>query len=352
MNTDSNAFEAAPSRGCARFNVHGYEVEIRGSSAPALDGLAADFAYFRAERLVSPVVLELHHEDPPYHSAPSRPATVYTPRNVSLRNGELTFIDYSGQALAIHDRKTGDFRIYSLQDELLYEAAYLFLLSQISEFLDARRMHRIHALAISVAGRAVLVLLPMGGGKSTLAAELLKYPEVKLLSDDSPLVDRCGRIHCFPLHLGLLPGSQGQIPEHQLRRVSRMEFGPKILVNYEYFADQVFPSADPGVIFLGRRSLSRSCEIMPASLEQAMRAMVPNCVVGLGLFQGMEFVFHRSLAELAGKAGVAWSRLRNSLRLLRRSSRYHLILGHDLQQNARTLIEFLRKTNASPGATT
>ncbi len=69
-------------------------------------------------------------------------------------------------------------------------------------------MHRVHALALAVDRRAMLVLLPMGGGKSTLGAELLRHPDVQLLSDDSPLVDRAGRVHAFPLRLGLLPGHE------------------------------------------------------------------------------------------------------------------------------------------------
>jgi hypothetical protein len=324
------------------FNVYGYQVEVRSSQAPALESLASDFAYFRVEEVKTPVLVELHDQDPPYESAPTGPATVYTPRNVSVRDGQLTYVDYSGRGLAIHDRRTGNCRIYSRDPELLYEAAYLFLLSQIAEFLDRRRLHRIHALAISMAGRAALVLLPMGGGKSVLGAELLRYPEVKLLSDDAPLVDRAGRLHCFPLRLGLLPGSEGQIPPQALRRINRMEFGPKILVDYTYFADRVCPQADPGVVFLGHRSFSRNCEILPAGLGAATRAMITNCVVGLGLFQGMEFVLQRSLGELAGKAGVAWSRFRNSLRLVRRSRNYHLILGRDIEENGRVVMQFLR----------
>jgi hypothetical protein len=327
----------------AHLDVFGFRVEIRGGPAQAVENVAADFAHFLCGAGPAALVVELLPVDPPYQDAPPLRASVYTPRNVSFRDGHCTYVDYAGRGLAVHDRRASHMRLYSQDPDLLYEAAYLFLLSQIAEQLDARRLHRVHALGVAVAGRAALVLLPMGGGKSTLGAELLKYPEVQLLSDDSPLVDRRGRIHPFPLRLGLLPGGEGGIPESDRRVVNRMEFGPKVLVNYRYFADRVCARAEPGAIFLGSRSLSRTCQILPASRSAALCSMISNCVVGLGLFHGLEFLLSRSPAEIASRAGLGFSRLRTSLRLIRRSRCFHLALGRDTQENGRTLVEFLRR---------
>jgi hypothetical protein len=228
----------------------------------------------------------------------------------------------------------------------LYEASYLFLLSEIGQFLDRKRLHRVHSLAVSINERAVLVLLPMGGGKSTLGAHLLRHPGVKLLSDDSPFVDRSGRVLAFPLHLGLLAGQEAEVPEEHRRLVKRMEFGPKFLVNYEFIADRVSPSADPGIVFLGHRTLSRDCRIEPAGMRAGIRAMVPNSVVGLGLFHGLEFILERSPWELIAKAHIGWSRMANCFRLLRRSRICHLYLCRDSEKNATAVVEFSRRVLA------
>ena len=45
-------------------------------------------------------------------------------------------------------------------------------------------------------------MLPSGGGKSTLALRALR-DEGTLLSEDSPLLDRRGRLHPFPLRIGI-----------------------------------------------------------------------------------------------------------------------------------------------------
>lgn len=325
------------------FDVYGYQFLLCGGSADALEGLSADFAFFQANHAETPVVIEISDSEPPYASLPPLSHAVTTPRNSSYRSGPLTYIDYQGRGLGVHNRATGDFRLYSTDVNLQYEAAYLFLLSQIAEFLDRRGLHRIHALAVNIRGRAVLVLLPMGGGKSTLGVHLLRDPEVKLLSDDSPFVDRHGDIHAFPLHLGLLPGAEVEVSSEECRKVERMEFGPKVLINYASYADRVAHSAKPGIVFLGSRSLSRQCHIERASRFSALETMLANCVVGMGLFQGMEFVFQRSLGELAGKSWIAVSRLRRSLTLLKRSQVFQLSLGRDHQRNAETVLKFAER---------
>jgi hypothetical protein len=325
------------------FDVYGYRFSVRGSSQSAVEGIGHDFAFFRAQPAGDEVTIEIEERAPDYDGLPVCDASVYTPRNTVYRNNGHSYIDYHGKGLGVYEAGKRSFQIVSRDPHVLYEASYLFLLSQIGAALDRKRMHRLHALAVSVNGRAVLALLPMGGGKSTLGDYLLRYPEVKLLSDDSPFIDAAGGIHAFPLHLGLLAGSEGEVPEQHRRYVNRMEFGPKYLVNYEFFADRVVPFAEPGIVFLGSRTLSRECRIEPASMTAGLRAMVSNCVIGLGLFQGLEFILESSPWELLGKSQVGWSRLVNCHRLLRRSRVCHLALGRDLEKNAATAVEYARR---------
>jgi len=336
-------------------DIYGYRALVTSTSPVVLSGIREDFAYFLreapAESSSAAVKIELLDADPPYGELPDVQGTVFTPRNVSYRDGDLTFVDYSGRALGIHDRKRGDFRVFSRDLDLLFEAACLFILSQSGEFFDAHGLHRVHALGVSIQNRAALVLLPMGGGKSTLGASLLLLPGIQLLSDDSPLIDRKGNVWAFPLRLGLLPGSEGTIPPDKMRTIRRMEFGPKILVNYSYFAERVTGRAEPCLLFLGGRSLRNTCTIRPASKLSALAAMMSNCVVGLGLFQGMEFVFQRGWLEVFRKTIAAVSRLRASLRLIARSDVYRVILGRDAERNSAAVLEHIERcANKRSGA--
>ena len=162
---------------------------------------------------------------------------------------------------------------------------------------------------------------------------------MSILSDDSPVIDRAGNALAFPLRLGMLKGNEHEIPEEHRRVVQRMEFGPKYLMNYSYFAGRVADRAKPGLLLLGRRTLAREGRVEQASYAAAMRSMVPNLIVGLGLFQGLEYLLERSSLEIAGKAGLGWSRLRNAHTLVRTSTIFLFHMGRDPDANARIVMD-------------
>lgn len=75
----------------------------------------------------------------------------------------------------------------------------------------------------------------------------------------------------------------------------------------------------------------------------AIGPFIKNSVVGLGLYQGVEFVLERSALEIFGKVGVAFSRFRNSVRVIRRSRVYRFAMGPNVEQCAEVLAGFLRE---------
>ena len=327
----------------ASFDVYGYRFTLISSSERALTGIAQDFAYFRSETARDAERIEMEQSDPDYSGVPACDASVYTPRNVVYRDAACRYIDYGGRGLGVYDEEARVFRITSRDPHLLYEAAYLFLLSRIGSHLDSHGLHRLHAVGMAWNGRAILVLLPSGGGKSTLCRALLEWPEITLLSDDSPIIDRRGRLLAFPLHLGLEPGRENGIPAEYRRVVERMEFGPKVLISLEYFRDRIRPAADPGLVFIGRRTMAEACRIERAAFTTALRAMVAHSVIGVGLFQGLEFLLRSSPWELFGKAGLGASRLRNAVTLLQRSETFVLHMGRDPNRTAAAIVELARR---------
>jgi hypothetical protein len=82
---------------------------------------------------------------------------------------------------------------------------------------------------------------------------------------------------------------------------------------------------------------------VPISRRGALDALVKYLVVGLGVYQGLEFLLERGVWELAGKTGLAASRLRNGLSLLRKAPAYKFILGRDMSRNTHTLIDFTHR---------
>ena len=254
-------------------------------------------------------------------------------------------MDYFGKGLSIINTKTKEYKIYSADTQLRHEIVFLTILSLVGENLDSRRIHRVHALGIEIKGKAVLILLPQGGGKTTLMLELLKHNDVKLISEDTPLLNPSGEVLPFPIRIGIdAKAKLPDLPKNHIRLIERMEFGPKYLVDIECFEGKIakHPSK-PAFIIKGIRCLGAESRITPASRLDMLKAFIFNTVIGMGVYQGIEFIVQHSPLELIKKSGVAFSRLNNSYRAISRAKNLFFYMGGDIVRNSKTLIDFLNR---------
>ena len=328
------------------FNFYGLGVKVVSELQDLLHDVRRDFSFFLKDVPQVASTLRIIADPGPRDRLPRLKAALQTPRNIVYRQGDDSYVDYFGRALLIYHATKRAYVVYCPDRDLAHEIAFLTILSQVGEHLDAIGLHRVHALGMEIHGRAVLVLLPMGGGKTTLALRLLGQAGAHLLSEDSPLISSDGMVHPFPLRIGVRIGDlPGDVPERYTRTIRRMEFGPKTLIDIEHFRDRLAGACPPGVILLGERWLAGPSEVCPAPRALAVKALVKNAVVGLGLYQGIEFLLERSSWEVLGKAGVALSRLRNCLALIRRSRVWRFAMGPDVEQTAQTLVDFIRDGN-------
>lgn len=327
-----------------QFDFYGLAVTVESTCRDLEQEVGRDFAYFRSaprESAALPLRIELHRQAPSFDGLPALPAAFFTPRNVCFRDAQRTYIDYFGRALAVHHRAERHCAIYSTDYDLAHEIAYLLILSWVGQHLDATRRHRLHALGVSYEGRGILLALPSGGGKSTMALQLLEEPGFRLLAEDTPLIDRHGIVHPFPLRVGVRPESTPAIPAEFLRTMNRMEFDPKTLIDIEYFRDRLGTAVPPAYLLVGERNLGRVSAIEPLPKRQAFAALLKYMIVGLGVYQGLELLLERGSWEILGKGGTVASRAFNAWQLLRRAPAYRFVLGRDLDRNYRTLLEFV-----------
>jgi hypothetical protein len=64
-------------------------------------------------------------------------------------------------------------------------------------------------------------------------------------------------------------------------------------------------------------------------------------VVGIGLYQGLEFLVNRSLGELAAKIPVLTKRAWLARRLARRARPYRLTMSRDVPEAGRVVRQFV-----------
>ncbi len=328
------------------FSFYGATVSVETGDEELLRRVSDDFSVFTAEaptRGREHLSIRASLRRPDYDALPPLTATVYTPRNICYSEGDVTYIDYFGRALALYDRKRRSLEVSCDDLDLLHEIVYLTILSRVSESLERDGLHRIHAFGLQSGGEAALFLMPSGGGKTTLTLGFLRLGAPwRLISEDSPFVDRKGRVLPFPLRIGILGGEPPPFPAEYVTRIRRMEFEPKYLVALAAFGDCLATEAStPRFLFVGRRSLGRGCTIRAVGKWTGWKALLEGMIVGVGLYQGVEFLLRTSILDLLGLAGLGLSRTRAAWALLRRSEVVVVELGRDGQANVETIRTFL-----------
>jgi hypothetical protein len=319
-----------------RLGVYGLAIEIGGDWPEVVEDVARDFAWFRRPPSPAEPALRVtvRRGPPDFDRFGGLRAAFVTPRNVVYQDGGTTVVDYFGRALSILDRTRAQLEVQGEDASLLHEAAYQFLLSRIGEHLDGRGLVRLHALGVSGAEGAVAIMLPSGGGKSTLALRALRDPDCRLLSEDSPLIDRHAIVHPFPLRIGINSTDADQLPDGNVRRLERMEFHAKLALDLDGFRDRVEPHGRPlRHLVIGTRTLDRSARLVPLSRRHALGPLLREAVVGVGIYQGMEFVLQRGMRDVAGKLGVASRRSIVAAAALSGARVWRLEIGRDHERN-------------------
>jgi hypothetical protein len=322
--------------GTASLGVYGLRTEIGGDWPEVVEDVARDFAWFAEGQPGGAAALHVtvQRRPPEFERFAGLRAAFVTPRNVVYQGAGATVVDYFGQALAILDRDRCHMTVQGETASLVHEAAYQFLLSRIGEHLDAKGLVRLHALGLSGSGGAVAIMLPSGGGKSTLCLRALQDPECRLLSEDSPLIDRHGVVHPFPLRIGINPTDAASMPDGNVRLLERMEFHPKLTLDVEAFADHIEREPQPlRHLVIGTRTLGRTARLDPVPGRHAWGTLIREGVVGVGIYQGMEFVLQRGMRDVAGKLGTAATRSLAVAGALRRARVWRLELGRDHERN-------------------
>jgi hypothetical protein len=326
----------APVESRHRLVVHGLRLDLGGDWDEVVEEVARDFNWFRvaAGPLPPDVTVQVEQGAPDWDGLGSPVASFVTPRNLVYQQDGRTIVDYFGRAVAVLDRAAARLRVRGEDAHLVHEAAYHFVLSRIGEHLDARGLPRLHALALAGPRGAIVIPMPSGGGKSTLAIRALADPRVRLMAEDTPLLDRQGRAHPFPLRIGVNPTDAERLPPGAVRRIERMELHPKLVLDLSAFADRIASDPQPvSDIVIGTRSLGTQARLERLSRRAAIGPLLREGVIGVGVYQGMEFVLQRGMRDVFGKAGEAGMRARCCAAILRRARVWRLTLGRDTERN-------------------
>ena len=300
-----------------RLDVHGLTFAIGGDWPEIIDDLRLDMAWFGRDTVTEPpaITVELEAGAPQFDRFGEVTAELVTSHNVVYNVGRQRVVDYFGRAATVIEG--GRAVIRGDERNLVYQAAYDFIVSRIGEHLDALQLTRVHSLGVVGRQGAVAVLLPSGGGKSTLALRSLLDERVRLLSDETPLLDRHGRLHPFPMRIAINSTDQSPVPEWPVRLIERAHYHPKLAIDVPVFAHRVERDPQPlRHLVIGRRSLGVEARLDRIPRRSGLPPLLRDGVIGLGVLQGAEFLLQRGARDVVDKAGIAARRTRCCLAAL------------------------------------
>jgi len=327
----------------ANLDVHGLRATVNGDWPEVVEALRRDFAWFEAPPDDAGLVVEVRRRPPDLDRFGPLRASLVTDRNVVYRDGERTIVDYLGRAVSVVDEGGRRFRLDGEDGWVAHKAAFGFLLSAFGAHLDQVGLPRVHGLGLAGPAGGVLVMLPMGGGKTTLALEALRADGVELLSEGSPLLDREGRLHPFPLPLLVRSSSPeaSTLPDEHVRRLEGIEPDP-LTLEVAAFADRVPQEPVPlRHIVLGDRLLAGTPTLARLPRRAALPALLRETVVGFGFFQGIEFLLRGGPAAIVHRLGPMRRRSAHCATALRRADVWRLGLGPDKEANWDALARLL-----------
>jgi hypothetical protein len=323
--------------------VYGLRISLEGW-ADALEAVRLDFAWFESQDDGEDADLRvtIERREPDFDGFGEISASFITPRNVVYQDGSRKVVDYFGRTVAILDPQTNQVMFQGDDLSITHEAVYQLLVSRIGEHLEKIGLPRLHGLSLSGKHGAVVVMLPSGGGKTTLALRALQSDEVRLLSEDSALIDGRGRLHPFPLRIGVNATDAAKLPPGHVRRIERMELHPKFALEIAAFQDRIERDPQPlKHIVIGQRSLGMGARLDPLPRRSAVPTLFREAVVGVGIYQGMEWLLQHGMRDVIRQVPPALVRSRCCLAGLRRAKVWRLTVGRDHERNWSTLQQLL-----------
>jgi hypothetical protein len=267
-------------------NIYGFKINLRTSLAHF--AIRQDFSFFESTNHRCDLFIEQF----PLHQAPktnkgvqlgkSRMCTVF---QTNWRERTYLYLTTSGSvsAIAKFESKTNKIQIYTDNEDLFFEISYMMILSLSGEFLEKKRIMRLHALSFAKNQKTFCLWGKRKAGKSTLAQTLVDQDSVHFFSDEISLYDmNSEKILPFPIRIGLEQAPQPGTQLINLRFPKREYLDQKFM--YDIPPDRISrPSPlNQFVVLEDRKNKNQVCR--PTFKERIF--FLSHLLLGTGLIPG------------------------------------------------------------------
>ncbi len=332
-----------------RFNFYNNIVIAKSENIHIIDLLSKNFSFFeveskRADSVRTQLSLNLQIVDKiPYERIPSLISSKQTRNAVVYENENIKYCDYYQQGLVIFNKTLNSAEIFCLNIGFLHELSYLFILSRVGKEMDFQGLHKIHACAFKKNNKSVVCMMPMKGGKSTLFLKMINDLEVKIFSDDCPIISSDGSIYPFPLRVGIkeLPENINNIEEY-IFELERKEFGNKKLIDIRAFKNKIAQASNANIILIDAvRTTYEQGRLEPISKLKMLFPLLKYMGIGLGLPIIIEYFLENGFKGFFQNCLIFSKRIFAIINLLFKSKQYRLYMGTNKDDNIRLVQNLL-----------
>lgn len=322
-------------------NFHHHIILVSSNEEATIKKLKDEFNFFVQEKVDSVhTTVEIFREVPP--ELPPMVAVKITETCSIYKIGPRRYIDYQDRALTIWDKHEQSVRIYSLDNDRLYEIAFLAIHSILSQELEKNGLSRVHALGVSMGKMNTLIMLPAQGGKSTLLSHLLENPEIKIISDDMPLIDRKGRVHVFPGTVSMdNQPEDGPLSKLNWTEFKRAQHPTKWMAGLSQLKDRIETKnlQNKTLLMAGFRLSKGQSILTPVPRWKMLSPLMEHMVLGMGLPQLREMFFNFNLTDLLKLFYHGMIRFICAVQLLRKARCFYFYMGPDRAYNAQLILD-------------
>jgi hypothetical protein len=334
-------------------NFYGAFAIVESENHQLLNIIEKDFYFFKCRsEIVEPkntFQLKVINQNAPENFIPEIQTTTQSLSSLSFDLADNRYNDYYGELISKINFTKNEAVLYSDNFNKLHEVAYLIILSRVGKKLDLMGYHKLHAFAVAFGDIAVVCMMPMKGGKSTLLMELLKDPRAKMISDDIPLIDRHGNLIPFPIKIGLDKFNneiEVENPEENIYQMHRSQYGTKTLISIKGIKDKIVSPTQKyrKVILIEafRINSAHSYLGVPTWLK-SFKGLFKHGIIGFGLPMVMEYFWENGLYDFMIKTTIFLSRLQSFFIFSLRTTRLRLHLGKRPDKAAKEILYFVEK---------
>lgn len=268
-------------------------------------------------------------------------ATKQSERAITYESKGIRYNDFYGEAISVINYKEDDISLYYKNEKILYETLYLLILSRSGKFMDRKGFHKLHACGVSMGNKNLLFMMPSKGGKTSTFLNLIRDKSVNIISDDTPVIDRMGKVHAFPLRIGLeskkeIINNFPYIKDEDVYEFERKYYSQKYLLNVTKLKNGVF-TGNKNYLVAGFRSTNTEPYLLKVNKLIMLGQLKKHMIVGVGLPMILEYFLEGTLRDHIVNVKILASRAIAATRLILKSDCYFFYTSKNISKNAKVL---------------